>query len=488
MSKINWMTTAVGVLLLWAAAAVALPAQTLTTLQSFDGTNGAAPQGTLVQGIDGNFYGTTVDGGNFNSLCGSGCGTVFKIAPSGALTTLHSFDGTDGQLPSAGLVQGTDGSFYGTTAYGGTNRSGTVFKITSSGALTTLYNFCSQSNCPDGANPVAPLAQGLDGSFYGTTVDGGANLDGTIFKITPNGTLATLYMFCSQAKCKDGDGPDAGLVQVSNGDFYGTTEYGGDSENCELGCGTIFRITPSGTLTTLHSFDFTDGEGPVGTLAWVAEGSFYGITYAGGTSNACPSNCGTVFSITPSGSLTTLHSFDDTDGRYPFAALVQGTDGNFYGTTYNGGANSQFPCIGGCGTLFVISPSGTLTTLYSFCSLNDCADGYAPYAALIQGTNGTFYGTTQSGKASGTVFSLSVGLRPFVEVQPTSGPVGGTVKILGTKLTGATSVTFNGTPAVFTVDSHSLIITTVPAGATSGKVQVSGPGGTGSSNVPFTVK
>ena len=195
---------------------------------------------------------------------------------------------------------------------------------------------------------------------------------------------------------------------------------------------------------------------------------------------------GTVFKITPGGTLTTLYDFCPNgaciDGAYPEAALIEGTDGNFYGTTYQGWAN-------GDGTIFKITPSGALTTLCSFCSQSSCADGEYPLAALTQGTNGTFYGTTYNGgiNGDGTVFSLSVGLGPFVETNPTSGKVGMAVNILGTDLIGATSVTFSGTAATFTVVSASEITTPVPTGATTGAVKVVTPGGTLSSNVPFKV-
>ena|SRR5579863_7632481 len=199
---------------------------------------------------------------------------------------------------------------------------------------------------------------------------------------------------------------------------------------------------------------------------------------------SCTGGCGTVFKITPSGTLTALHSFAGypTDGSEPLAGLVQATDGNLYGTTYSGGPNDE-------GTVFEITPTGGLTTLYAFCPQSGCADGSNPLAALVQDTNGTLYGTTLLGGANGdgTLFSLSVGLGPFVEMQPISGKVGAAVKILGTNLTGATSVSFNGTAATFTVVSSSFIKTTVPAGATTGTVQVVTPSGTLLSNVPFRV-
>jgi uncharacterized repeat protein (TIGR03803 family) len=260
--------------------------------------------------------------------------------------------------------------------------------------------------------------------------------------------------------------------------LYGTTEFGGANP---IGFGTVFAISTGGTLTTLHSFESSDGEHPYSGLIQGSDGKLYGTTIGGGGGV----ESGTVFCITTSGFLTTLLSFSGSDGEgaNPYGGLVQATDGNFYGTTIGGGAGTRG---GGCGTVFKVTLSGSLTTLHSF----DYTDGYDPYAALVQGTNGRLYGATLYGGTMGygTVFSLSVGLGPFVEAQPTSGNVGEIVKILGANLTGATSVTFTGVAAVFTVKSSSEITTTVPAGATTGTVKVvTRSGGTLSSNVPFTV-
>jgi uncharacterized repeat protein (TIGR03803 family) len=290
--------------------------------------------------------------------------------------------------------------------------------------------------------------------------------------------------------------PTAGLVQATNGDLYGTTSYGGaPSAYCiafPFGCGTVFKITPTGALTTLYSFcsdlqPCTEGTYPYAGLVQATNGDLYGTTVSGGA-NCAPdgSGCGTVFKITPSGALTTLYSFcaqsGCTDGQDPWGGLVQATNGDLYGTTFYGGANEY-------GTIFKITSRGALKTLYSFCSQSGCTDGQNPYAGLVQDTNGALYGTTYSGGADGggTVFRLSVGLGPFVETQTTSGKVGAAVKILGSDLTGATSVSFNGTAATFTVVSRYLIRTTVPAGATTGKVEVVTPRRTLSSNVPFRV-
>jgi uncharacterized repeat protein (TIGR03803 family) len=498
MTKLNWATKVCGAFLLWAAAAVALPAQSFATLYRFcseggECTDGEGPRAAVVQGTNGDFYGTTSAGGT------TGSGTIFSITPSGTLTTLHSFDGTDGYESFAGLVQGTDGNFYGTASEGGANDKGTIFKITPSGVLTTLHSFAGT----DGANPYAALVQGMNGDFYGTTGSGGVTSNncpfgcGTVFTITPSGTLTTLHSF----GLMDGEGPYGVLIQVANGDLYGTTAGGGGSGNCQLGCGTIFKIAPDGMLTILHSFDGTDGEYPYAGLVLSSDENFYGTAESGGANGA-----GTAFKVTPSGTLTTLYSFcsqaDCADGAAPYAALVQGTDGNLYGTTDAGGANENSNCMeggfDGCGSLFKISPSGVLTTLYSLCSQggSNCTDGEYPVGGLVQGTDGGLYGTTIAGGAprrgnsgdAGAIFSLSVYLGQFIETNPTSGKVGAAVRILGSFLTGATSVTFNGTSATFTVNSKFEITTTVPTGATTGTVQVVTPrSGTLSSNVPFRV-
>jgi uncharacterized repeat protein (TIGR03803 family) len=467
--------------MLYAMTAIALPAQTFTTLLSFNGTDGADPQGAaLIQTIDGDLYGTTSNGGANQQ------GTIFKIAPDGTLTTLYSFCSqsgcSDGANPFATLLQGADGDFYGTTYEGGAAGYGTVFKITPSDTLTTLYSFCSLSDCTDGANPQSGLVQANNGDLYGTTLQGGANDVcgvgcGTVFKITPSGVLTTLYRFCTQSGCADGEYPHAGLVQTANGDLYGTTAAGGN----DYDAGTVFKITPSGTLTTLYSFcaqsGCVDGSDPVAGLILAANGGFYGTTEQGGANDL-----GTVFKITPSGALTTLHSFcaqsGCPDGAEPLTALVQATNGDLYGTT------SDYGIAYKTGTIFEITPGGTLTTLHSF----NPSDGYHP-GTLMQATNGIFYGTTVYGGANndGILFSLSVGLGPFVKVQPTFGKVGEVVKILGNDLTGATSVSFNGTPAAITFVSPTEISTTVPSGATTGKVQVTTSGRTLVSNLSFRV-
>jgi len=318
--------------------------------------------------------------------------------------------------------------------------------------------FCNPVFCNRGYNVEAGLVQGTDGNFYGVSANGGTGAFGTgqfagsVFQIDSTGTVTTLYSFCSLSDCSDGQDPTGALVQGADGNFYGTTTFGGNGTFCgtytsipsTLGCGTVFEITPSGTLTTLYSF-------------------------------CSQSNC--------------------ADGIFPGAGLIQATDGNFYGTTTVSFGSSICSDLS-CGTIFQITPAGTLTTLFSFCSTGGefgCASGalrLGSNSPLMQATNGDFYGTTTQGGSginNGTVFSLSVGLGPFVETLPNSGQAGTAVKILGTDLTGATGVRFNDTAAEFTVVSSSEITTTVPSGATTGEVEVVTQSGTLSSNMSFRV-
>jgi uncharacterized repeat protein (TIGR03803 family) len=421
----RWAAGMITAILIVLAAAIAAPAQTFTTIYNFTGPDGNNPLGSLVQATNGDLYGTTVYGGTDND------GVIFNITPGGTLTTVASFNGTNGNNPYSGPIQVTDGSFWGTTNSGGSSALGSIFRLSSAG-IQEPFSF----QAADGTPPQGSLVQGSDGNFYGTTFDGGRSNQGTVFRVTPSGKTTTIYSFCTQAtQCADGQNPVSGLVQGSDGDLYGMTNRGGD-ESCQalgyLGCGAVFKVTLTGTETTLHQFNGNDGAGPVSTL-------------------------------------------------------VQGTDGNFYGTT------QYYPnveCTFGCGTIFSMTPSGTLTTLHSFCPQPGCPDGNSPVAGLVQDTDGTFYGTTTYGGTNndGTIYSLDVGLGPFVKTNPVAAMPGKSVKILGTNLTGATSVTFNGTAATFAVVSATEILTTVPAGATTGAVQVVTPSGTLTSNVNFQVE
>lgn len=445
-----------GACLLCATAAVVAPAQTFTNLWSFSGFNGSNPElVSLVQGPDGNMWGTTEQGGSSN------CGTVFKITPSGVLSTVFSFDCTDGAGLAVGLSLGKDGNFYGVTGGGGGHGDGSVFKLTPGGSLTTVFNF-------SGTNGVAPygtLVQGTDGNFYGTTNGGGSIGYGTVFKITPGGTLTTLHSF----DFAHGSNPTGGVIQGADGNFYGTTGLGGSG-----GQGVVYEISAGGAFKVLYNFQANDGQNANGSLVQGTDGNFYGTTSAGG-----PGGSGTLFKITPRGTLTTFHSFNyNVDGAYPSGTLVQAADGNFYGTTAAGGAIC-------CGTIFKITKAAVLTTLHNFAD----SEGSDLLGGLGQRTDGTFYGVANYGGQSndGTVFSLVVGLGPFVRTLPSSGTVGTPVTILGTNLTSASSVTFNGTAAIFAVVSSSEITTSVPSGATSGQVLVKTAAGTLAGNTTFRV-
>jgi uncharacterized repeat protein (TIGR03803 family) len=375
-------------------------AQTESVLLNFTGTAGAAlgPQPlleNLIQANDGNFYGTTSEGGANNM------GTVFKVSSSGTYTLLHSFSGraADGDRPEAGLIQGTDGDFYGTTQEGGTdNIGGTIFKITSSGIFTLLHSFTGTA---DGWQPEASLVQGTDGNFYGTTSGYGTTNDyGTVFKITSGGTFTLLHSFVGT----DGAYPEGALVQGTDGNFYGMTKEDGVS-NSSVIYGTVFKITSDGILTTLHFFLglAADGAYPESALVQGTDGNFYGTTEYGGANSL-----GTIFKISSSGTFTLLHTFSggSTDGDYPQASLVQGSDGNFYGTSYGDGVS-----ISDGGNVFSISSSGAFTLLYPF--PGGSTDGTHPATGLVQGADGNFYGTTISGGVNtscqsgcGTVFKL----------------------------------------------------------------------------------
>jgi uncharacterized repeat protein (TIGR03803 family) len=293
----------------------------LQTLHGFE-FNPKNPQAGLVQANDGNFYGATAFGGAAGEN-----GTIFRITPNGVLTPLFSFNSTNGSRPVSSLIQGSDGALYGTTAFGGTNGdNGTVFKITTSGAFTPLFSF----NGTNGSRPMSSLVQGSDSNFYGTTSAGGlmAN-NGTVFRISPSGTFTALLSFSGA----NGSFPAAGLVQGSDGNLYGTTQFGGTNNSDN---GTVFKITPGGTLTSLFSFSGPNGNWPVAPLVSGSDGNFYGTT-SGDRSFGGTNTFGTAFRITPAGALTTLASFESTNGACPLAGLTLGSDRNFYGTTFQGG-------------------------------------------------------------------------------------------------------------------------------------------------------
>jgi uncharacterized repeat protein (TIGR03803 family) len=437
-------------------------AQTYTDLFNFDSAHGALPEfpDLLAQGRDGNLYGTTPDGGTppmFND------GVVFTTTPNGVLTVLYNFEDSHrlGSRPFSGLTLGTDGSFYGTTLSGGVNRYGSIFRGAPGRKNTLLYVF---TNGADGNSPYAPPVQGNDGNFYGTTYSG------NIYQITAAGTFNALGQLSGVSY--------APLLEAIDEDFYGTTYSGGDSNQ-----GAVFRMTPKDSVTYVYSFDGTHGAGPFGGLTQGNDGYLYGTTDQGGDYND-----GVVFRLTPQGAIFVVHTFGDpnylNDGSFPSAGLVLASDGNFYGVTSEGGTNEG--CPRGCGVIFQVTPTGDYSILYNF----DGSDGADPMSTPMQHTNGKTYGMTYTGGFSGdgVVYSFDLGLPPFVKLVSPSGKIGQTGGILGQGFTGTTSVSLNGIPAAFTVVSDTYLTATVPAGATTGFVIVVTPSGTLTSNQNFQVR
>lgn len=434
---------------LWFALGVAptlLQAQTYIDLHDFDCTvEGCSPTypAVLAQGRDGNLYGSTNAGGN------SGMGTVFKMTPEGAMTTLYNFSGSDGWNPSGGLALGTDGNFYGTTNIGGANNLGTIFKITPAGKLTTLHSFAAS----EGANPHGGLVMGKNGSFYGTTCDQFGPWTG--FSITSSGTFKLLTS--SVPPC-----PFSGLILGNDGKLYGASQAGGT-----LYQGTVFSMTPGGAIKVIYSFDQTHGSTPYSPVAQGNDGFLYGTTSGGGAHQA-----GVVFKMTTAGKITLLHQFDGTggnDGTSPFGGVVAATDGKYYGVTSSGANSGPVPS----GNLFSVTSGGNYSILYPF----DAVHGSLAEATPMQHTNGKIYGLTErgggpGGLGSGVAYSLDMGLEPFVYLVTRWGSAGQTVEILGNGLTGTTAVNFGSGSAIFTVVSDTYMTTVVPADGTTGFVSV----------------
>jgi uncharacterized repeat protein (TIGR03803 family) len=400
-------------------------------------------------------------------------GAAYAITTGGTLTVLYNFNPYPAaSSPLSGLTLGLDGLYYGDTSTGGAHGVGTVFKITDTGVYTNLFDFTGGT---DEGVPQAPLVLGADGYMYGTVDGVYSGTYGTAFKISSKGVLKTLHAF----KFTDGATPYAILLGL-DGNFYGTTR-GGGTDNL----GVVFKMTKAGKVTLLHSFAGSahgDGSLPIGGLAQANDGTLYGTTYQGGTKNV-----GTVFKINPTGSgYVVLHNFDRsidaTDGAQPLAGLELGTDGNVYGTTGGGGKQNA-------GALFRVTPAGSYSTVYSFCPASGCKDGSFPQTAMVQHTNGKFYGVTESGGTSvngGEYYSLDMGLGSFVSLVGVSGKVGSTIQVLGQGFSGTTGVKLGGSTAHFSVVSDTYLTATVPDGS-SGFVTVSTPGGTLTSSRKYLV-
>jgi len=359
------------------------------------GSDGRYPRTSLIMDGTGNFYGTTVAGGSQDD------GTVFKLAPDGTETVLHSFTGgNDGSDPYAGVIADKAGSLYGTTISGGPNGYGVVFRVAMDGTETVLHAFAGGK---DGLVPYASLLR-YGGSLYGTTYRGGFRRTctdqqgcGTVYKVAKGGTETVLYAFTGG---NDGGYPSGGLIADKAGNLYGTTSAGG-SGGCYSGCGTVFKLTPDGTETVLHSFNNgSDGFSPLENLIADPVGNLYGTTTYGGTYSV-----GTVFKLAPDGTETVLHSFaNGSDGAYPLSALVLDDAGNLYGTTSQGGDFGT-----GYGIIFRIAAGGTERVLHTFCY--NCKAGSRPAAGLVADSAGNLYGAATEGGAGcgegcGTVFEL----------------------------------------------------------------------------------
>lgn len=331
-----------------------------------------------------------------------GMSAAFWGAAAKGYTVLYSFAGSpnDGSAPAAALLMDKGHNLYGTTVDGGAIGDGTVFKLTPGGTETVLHSFCSSQNCSDGYAPSAGLIEDKSGNLYGTAGSGAPSYGGIIFKIAPGGTETVLYTFCAQQGCTDGYGVSAGVIEDKAGNFYGTTVEGGGGggTNCySLGCGTVFKLAPDGTESVLHAFQAgNDGALPFAGLLQDRNGNLYGTTTAGGSAACGGIGCGTIFEVTAGGSEKVLHSFaGGSDGAQPIAGLIRDDAGNLYGTTVLGGGTG---CGGGgCGTVFELPAKGSEKVLYSFCSQAQCSDGMNPYGGVVEDGNGNLYGTTEVG-------------------------------------------------------------------------------------------
>jgi uncharacterized repeat protein (TIGR03803 family) len=432
------------------------PAQTVNTVVTFDGTNGANPRfGILTQGRDGSLYGTTEQGGLY------GLGTVYKLQTNGTITVLHSFSGTDGSILEGGLTLGTDGNFYGATGLGGTFSWGTLFRISPTGTFTVLYNFADGA---DGALPVGAPILASDGNFYG--VSQGYPSFSTVYKLTPSGGFSTIYTFSTSGY------PFTQPYQDKVGNLWVPLVNGGS-----FSVGELAELTTAGVSQWNHSFNSrAGGETSIGPVVQAPDGRIYGTTYNGGSNKS-----GTIYAVSSDGTVNSVYNFGSTsiDGAFPEAGLTLATDGNLYGTTDRGGSAAA-------GSLYQFSPNGAYQQLFSFPVPPDSA---APEATLLQHTNGKFYGTTgYGGGALGIVYSLNMGLAPFIGFVHPAGRVGQTAQILGQGFTGTTSVTFNGVAATsFKVVTDTYMTVVVPSGATTGKVVVTTPAGALTSNVNFRI-
>ena len=375
-----------------------------SNLVSFTGVGGAWPGGNpwsgLVVGADGNLYGTTTAGGSNN------VGTVFRLTTGGVFTSLFSFNCTNGSAPYAALTAANGGTFYGTTSSGGVSNWGTIFLITTNGAFTNLFSFTGTNNPWQGANPAAALMPDGAGNLWGTANFGGVTNGlylnfstllgygyGTMFELATNGTVTTPVVFGGT----NGAHPSGGLVLAKDGNFYGTTTWGGIGISRNFsGYGTIFRLSPDGTFTNIYEFTGNaDGGFVYAGLVQGPDDYLYGATFGGGSAQN-----GTLFKVSTNGDFVPLRSFGYFESATPYAGMMEGSDGYLYGTAFG---NAQY---GNYGSVFQLTSSGIYTNLVSF----NNANGYHPTGVLVQGPDNNLYGTTSAGGANGlgTIFRLSI--------------------------------------------------------------------------------
>jgi uncharacterized repeat protein (TIGR03803 family) len=469
-------------LFLWATMVISAHTQTFTKLLDLTPTTGEFPASPLVQGLDGNLYGTTSNAGAY------GGGTFFQLTPSGTLSVLYDFcfndnnNCPDGAEPAGSIVLAPDGSFYGTTKGSFTGgEDSTIYNITSAGSLTTLHTFCGFVSCSGAFASSGGLTLAGNGNLYGTSnpPDGSSAYDNLVYSMTPSGTVQTRLKVCPNQICPTNAGPFGTLLQASGGYLIGPGPGGTN------GVGAIYKMSPLGTPSILYSNCVDSAcHGGISTntpLVQNAAGNLFGTNLAGGGGPHCTisQGCGTAFQLVGT-AFTVLHPFCNwlncLDGGRP-TALIQGSDGNFYGATSSFGAHNG-------GVIFKVTNTHQYTVLHAFAT----ADGTVPQAALMQATDGTLYGTTtQGGNQQGTIFKISLGLPAFVKTVQPAGKVGDSIVILGNGLTGSSSVTFNGAAATFTVVSDTEITATVPSGATTGSIQVVTPSRTLFSLVNFPI-
>src|SRR6266404_1284835 len=440
------------------------------------GTDGHDPTTGLTLGADGNFYGGTATAG------ANGTGTLFRVTPAGVLTTLHDFTATELGFPYGPPVMGKNGTFYGVTHYG------KAWSLTQSGNFKLLPN-------PTPGDSRAPLTPASDGNFYGTTINGGTG-NGTVFQMSLAGKITIIYNFDNTHGAK----PIGPVIQGSDGFLYGTASTGGSIPNA---FGVVFKLSTKGVITVLHEFDSTsttDGFQPLAGLVEASDGNFYGTAFSGPGSGH-----GVLFKITKTGAYTVLHTFTTATGCSPSTTAIQNTNGIIYGHTngcggfyFNGvfysldaglspfvslvgypaalaGKSVEILGQGLSGATSVKFGSGSAT-------FNVVSDTYMTVVVPTSGTTGTVTVTTPGGTLkSKQVFKVIPLLKSF---NPTSGPVGTQVTINGSGFTGASKVTFGGVKATtYTVDSGTQITAIVPPGAVTGKIAVTTTGGTASKGI-----